>query len=88
METDRAPEHYYTSQTHPYFRAPHLYLSLAARFVPKRQVITEEEARAIGAEHAASADRARRIEEDGARIEAFCAEVEEADLAHREKPAE
>lgn len=40
-------EHLYTSQTHPYFRAPHLYVSLAARFMPKRQVLTDEEAKAI-----------------------------------------
>lgn len=25
-------EHFYTSQTHPYFRAPHLYIALPARF--------------------------------------------------------
>lgn len=41
-------EHLYTNQTHPYFRAPHLYLALAARFVPGRQVITEEEAKILG----------------------------------------
>ncbi len=40
-------EHLYTSQTHPYFRAPQLYVSLAARFMLGRQVITEEEAKAI-----------------------------------------
>ncbi|MDA7921330.1 hypothetical protein N9B73_06195 [Verrucomicrobiales bacterium] len=48
MKSDRPAEHFYTSQTHPYFRAPHLYVSLAARFIPKRQVITDEEAKAIG----------------------------------------
>jgi hypothetical protein len=41
------PEHLYTNQTAPYFRAPHLYLSTAARFFPGRQVLTEEQARAI-----------------------------------------
>lgn len=41
------PEHLYTNQTHPYFRAPHLYVATAARFFPGRQVITEEQARAI-----------------------------------------
>jgi hypothetical protein len=40
-------EHLYTSQTHPYFRAPHIYVALAARFMPGRQVINEEEAKAI-----------------------------------------
>lgn len=48
MQSDQAVEHFYTNQTHPYFRAPHLYLSLPARFVPQRQVISDEEAEAIG----------------------------------------
>jgi hypothetical protein len=43
-------EHLYTNQTQPYFRAPHLYLATAARFVPDRQAITAGEARAIGAD--------------------------------------
>ena len=38
-------EHLYTNQTHPYFRAPHIYISIAARFMPGRQVITEEQAK-------------------------------------------
>ena len=41
-------EHLYTSQTHPYFRAPHLLIALAARFMPGRQVLSAEEAAAIG----------------------------------------
>jgi len=40
-------EHLYTNQTHPYFRAPHLYVSIAARFMPGRQVLTDAEAKAI-----------------------------------------
>lgn len=44
---DAPPEHLYTNQTHPYFRAPHLYVSTAARFFPGRQVITPEQAREI-----------------------------------------
>jgi hypothetical protein len=44
---DAPPEHLYTNQTSPYFRAPHIAISIAARFLPKRQVLTEEEARAI-----------------------------------------
>lgn len=40
-------EHLYTSQTHPYFRAPHIYISTAARFMPGRQVLSEEQAKAI-----------------------------------------
>lgn len=41
------PEHLYTSQTHPYYRAPHIYIALAARFMPGRQVLAEDEARAL-----------------------------------------
>ncbi len=48
MKSERPIEHFYTNQTHPYFRAPHLYVSLPARFIPKRQVITDEQAEAIG----------------------------------------
>lgn len=45
---DQPIEHLYTNQTTPYFRAPHLYLSIAARFLPGRRVISDDEARAIG----------------------------------------
>ncbi|MEE2712802.1 MAG: hypothetical protein VX913_08525 [Planctomycetota bacterium] len=45
---DTPPEHLYTNQTHPYFRAPHLYVSIAARFFPGRRVLSPEQARAIG----------------------------------------
>jgi len=41
-------EHLYTNQTQPYFRAPHIYVSTAARFMPRRQAITDEQAKAIG----------------------------------------
>lgn len=41
-------EELYTSQTHPYFRAPQIYVALAARFMLGRQVLTAEEAKAIG----------------------------------------
>jgi hypothetical protein len=37
----------YTNQTQPYFRAPHIYVSTAARFMQKRQVITPEQAAEI-----------------------------------------
>ncbi|WP_406697886.1 hypothetical protein V5E97_03445 [Singulisphaera sp. Ch08] len=40
-------EHLYTNQTQPYFRAPHLYIATAARFMPGRQVLSAEEAKAI-----------------------------------------
>jgi hypothetical protein len=29
-------EHLYTSNTHPYFRAPHIYIALPTRFIPSR----------------------------------------------------
>ena len=44
---DTPREHIYTNQTHPYFRAPHIYVAVAARFMPNRQVLTEEQARAL-----------------------------------------
>jgi len=40
-------EHLYTNQTHPYFRAPHLYVAIAARFMPGRRVLSDEQAAAI-----------------------------------------
>jgi hypothetical protein len=40
-------DHLYTNQTHPYFRATHLYVSIAARFMPGRQVLSEDQAKAI-----------------------------------------
>lgn len=46
---EKAPiEHLYTNQTHPYFRAPQIYLAVAARFMPGRQVLTDEQAKEIG----------------------------------------
>lgn len=47
---DAPPEHIYINQTVPYFRAPHIYIALAARFMPGRQVITPEQAAALGIE--------------------------------------
>lgn len=41
-------EHLYTNQTHPYFRAPRISVAIAARFMPGRVAITDEQARAIG----------------------------------------
>ena len=40
-------EHLYTNQTHAYFRAPHIYVSIAARFMPGRQVLTDDEAKSL-----------------------------------------
>lgn len=48
MEYGGAPiEHLYTNQTHPYERAPHIYVAIAARFFPGRQVLSAEQAAAI-----------------------------------------
>ncbi|MBL9209143.1 MAG: hypothetical protein JNL92_01675 [Opitutaceae bacterium] len=41
-------EQFYTNQTEPYFRAPHLYVAPAARFMERRRVITEAQAQDIG----------------------------------------
>lgn len=41
------PEHLYTNQISPYFRAPHIYIGICARFMPGRQVLTEEQAAAL-----------------------------------------
>ena len=43
MDYGDAPrEHLYTNQTHPYFRAPHLYVSFAMRFFPDRTALSDE----------------------------------------------
>ena len=41
---DTPYEHMYTQQTHPYYRASHIYVAIGARFMAGRQVITDEEA--------------------------------------------
>jgi len=44
MNYDRGPiEHLYVNQTSPYFRAPHIYLALAARFMSGRRVLTTQQ---------------------------------------------
>jgi hypothetical protein len=45
---DTPPEHLYTNQTAPYFRAPHLYLAFPMRFMPGRKVLTAEQAKVLG----------------------------------------
>lgn len=45
---DAPPEHLYTNQTSPYFRASDFYVGISARFLPGRQVATAEQAAAIG----------------------------------------
>ncbi|MEN8251826.1 MAG: hypothetical protein ABFS32_23095, partial [Bacteroidota bacterium] len=42
-------EHLYTNQTSPYFRAPHIYVAIAARFMPGKQVISKEDGERINA---------------------------------------
>jgi len=44
---DTSNEHLYTNQTHSYFRAPHIYVAIAARFMPKRKVVTDEQAKKL-----------------------------------------
>lgn len=38
---DAPAEHLYTNQTEPYFRGPHIYLGMAARFMPGRWALTD-----------------------------------------------
>jgi hypothetical protein len=45
---DAPPEHLYVNQTGPYFRAPHIYVSIAARFWPGRRALSEEEIQQAG----------------------------------------
>jgi hypothetical protein len=46
--SDGEDDHLYINQTHPYFRAPHIYVALAARFMPGRKVLSDEEGKAYG----------------------------------------
>jgi hypothetical protein len=45
---DVPPTHFYTNQTHTYYRAPHIYVSFFARFMPGRQVLTKEDVSRLG----------------------------------------
>ncbi len=45
---DTPKEHLYTNQTHAYFRAPHIYVAVAARFMPGRQVVSTADAERLG----------------------------------------
>ncbi len=47
---DTPREHLYTNQTRPYFRAPHIYIATAARFMQGRRVLTDAQAVALGAD--------------------------------------
>ena len=45
---DTPREQFYTNNTGPYFRAPHLYLALPARFMEGRRAVTDDQIKAIG----------------------------------------
>lgn len=44
---DTPMEHLYTQQTSPYFRAPHIYVAIGGRFMPGRQILTDQQAREL-----------------------------------------
>ncbi|MFW6353372.1 MAG: hypothetical protein ACOC3I_03195 [Verrucomicrobiota bacterium] len=52
---DTPPEHLYTNGTHPYFRAPHIYIALAKRFFPEQAGYTGADAAALVVEGATTA---------------------------------
>jgi hypothetical protein len=58
---DTPREHLYTSQTHPYFRAPHIYVALPMRFFPGRRVLTPARARALGVDPHYTGDCAETV---------------------------
>jgi hypothetical protein len=41
-------QHLYTNQTQPYYRAPHIYVSLPGRFQQGRRVLTDEQGTTVG----------------------------------------
>lgn len=45
---DTTREHLYTNQTNPYFRAPHIYLGIAARFIPGRRALSAQQTKQTG----------------------------------------
>ena len=45
---DAPREQFYINNTQPYFRAPHLYVAPAARFMERRRAITEAQGAAVG----------------------------------------
>ncbi len=49
-------EHLYTNQTVPYYRAPNLYIAIAARFMPGRRVVSKEEEKALGIQESYGGD--------------------------------
>lgn len=59
--SDGPPEHLYTSQTQPYFRAPHLLVATPMRFMPGRQVLTEVQAQELGVKPGYAGDAAEAV---------------------------
>ena len=49
MNPNLPGEHLYTNQTHPYFRAPHIYIALPTRFVPGRGNAPEYDVKDVNA---------------------------------------
>ncbi len=47
-ESPAPVEEFYINQTRPYFRAPHIYVALPARFMAGRRAVTEQEAKITG----------------------------------------
>ena len=47
---DTPREHLYVNQTHPYFRAPHIYVALPVRFMPGRRVLSDIQVRELDLE--------------------------------------
>lgn len=58
---DAPLEHLYTSQTHPYFRAPHLYVATPMRFMPGRRVLTPAQALSLGVAKDYASDTAEAV---------------------------
>ncbi len=58
---DTPREHLYTSQTHPYFRAPHLYVAMPMRFLPGRKVLTDAQAKSLGVDPGYATDTAEAV---------------------------
>jgi hypothetical protein len=44
---DTPPEEFYTNGTHPYYRAPQIYIALAKRFFPDKVALPDEQAKAL-----------------------------------------
>ena len=53
---DTPMEQLYTNQTSPYFRAPHIYVSIGGRLFPDKQILTEEQAKKLNVDPGYVAD--------------------------------